>query len=120
MYSPNSFETIRPNEFLNGLIIGVHHRHNFGSVETGIKWIKPDFNWVNSFGIGWLRNPERHTGLKIQDMSMGYYETGVVIDDIIKVNLIGIGGGVFYRYGPYAFSNQIDNLAFKISMKIGF
>lgn len=120
LYSPNSFETIRPNEFLNGLIIGVHHRHNFGSVETGIKWIKPDFNWVNSFGIGWLRNPERHTGLKIQDMSMGYYETGVVIDDIIKVNLIGIGGGVFYRYGPYAFSNQIDNLAFKISMKIGF
>ncbi|MFT5902248.1 MAG: hypothetical protein ACI9LA_001456 [Bacteroidia bacterium] len=120
IFSPNSFETIRPNEFLNELIIGVHHRHNFGSVKTGIKWIKPEFNWVNSFGIGWLREPERHTGLKIQDMSMGYYETGLIIDDIIKLNLIGIGGGVFYRYGPYAFSKQIDNLAFKISMKIGF
>ncbi|MFT6027091.1 MAG: hypothetical protein ACI8P5_001350, partial [Bacteroidia bacterium] len=45
---------------------------------------------------------------------------GLIIDDIIKLNLIGIGGGVFYRYGPYAFSKQIDNLAFKISMKIGF
>ncbi|MGB0368030.1 MAG: DUF5686 family protein, partial [Flavobacteriales bacterium] len=120
VYSPNSFETIRPNEFLNELFIAVHQRHNFGSVKTGIKWIKPEFNWVNSFGIGWLSNPERHTGLKIQDMSMGYYETGLVINDLIKVNLIGLGAGVFYRYGPYAFSNQIDNLAFKISMKIGF
>jgi hypothetical protein len=120
LFSPNSFETIRPNEFLNELLIGVHHRHNFGSVKTGVKWIRPEFNWVNSFGIGWLQKPELHTGLDIKDMSMGYYETGLVIQDLIKVNLLGIGGGVFYRYGPYAFTNQIDNLAFKLSMNIGF
>ena len=120
IYSPNSYETIRPNEFLNGLIIGVHHRHNFGSVKTGIKWIRPDFNLANSFGIGWLREPQRHTGLTIQDMSKGFFETGIVVDDLIKVNLLGIGGGVFYRYGAYSFSNEIDNLAFKLSLKIGF
>jgi hypothetical protein len=120
VFSPNSFETMRPNEFLNQYQIAVHQRHNFGSVKTGINWIRPEFHWANSFGIGWLTKPEAHTGFKIQDMSMGFYETGIVIEDIIKVNLIGIGGGVFYRYGPYAFSNQIDNLAFKLSMKIGF
>lgn len=120
LFSPNSFETIRPNEFLNELLVGVHHRHNFGSVKTGVKWIRPEFNWVNSFGIGWLQKPELHTGLEIKDMSMGYYETGLVIQDLIKVNLLGIGGGVFYRYGPYAFTDQIDNLAFKLSMNIGF
>ncbi|MFM1875388.1 MAG: hypothetical protein RL266_1125, partial [Bacteroidota bacterium] len=59
-------------------------------------------------------------GLEIKDMRKGYYETGLVIEDIIKVNLIGIGGGVFYRYGAYAFSDQFDNLAFKLSMKLGF
>ena len=53
-------------------------------------------------------------------MSLGLFETGLVIEDIIKVNLIGIGGGVFYRYGSYAFSDEFDNLAFKLSMKIGF
>jgi hypothetical protein len=89
-------------------------------VKTGIKWIRPDFNWVNSFGIGWLTKPQIHSGLKIQDMSKGIFETGIVIDDIIKVNLLGIGGGVFYRYGAYAFSREFDNLAFKLSMKIGF
>lgn len=120
LFSPNSFETIRPNEFLNELFIGLHHRHNFGSVKTGIKWIRPEFNWANNFGIGWLQKPELHTGLEIKDMRKGYYETGLVIEDLIKVNLIGIGGGVFYRYGAYAFSNQFDNLAFKLSMKIGF
>ena len=120
LYSPNSFEVVRPNEFLNELFIGVHHRHNFGSVKTGIKWIRPEFNWANNFGIGWLQEPERHTGLEIKDMRMGYCETGLVIHDLIKVNLIGIGAGVFYRYGPYAFTDQIDNLAFKLGLKIGF
>ncbi len=120
VFSPNSFETIRPNEFLNQYIIAVHHRHNFGAIKTGITWIRPEFHWANSFGIGWLPVKWMHQGLEIQDMSMGYYETGLVIEDIIKVNLIGIGGGVFYRYGPYAFTDQIDNLAFKLSMKIGF
>lgn len=120
VFSPSSFETMRPNEFLNQYQIAVHHRHNFGSWKTGINWIRPEFHWVNNFGIGWLTKPQVHTGLTIQDMSMGFYETGLVIEDIIKVNLIGIGGGAFYRYGPYAFTNQIDNLAFKLSMKIGF
>lgn len=120
VFSPNSFETIRPNEFLNQYQIAVHQRHNFGSVKTGIKWICPEFHWANSFGIGWLTRPQLHTGLKIQDMSMGFFETGIVIEDIIKVNLIGIGGGVFYRYGSYAFPDEFDNLAFKLSMKIGF
>ena len=89
-------------------------------MKTGIKWIRPDFNLANSFGIGWLREPQRHTGLTIQDMSKGFFETGIVVDDLIKVNLLGIGGGVFYRYGAYSFSNEIDNLAFKLSLKIGF
>ena len=120
IFSPNSFETMRPNEFLNQIQIALHQRHNFGSIKTGIKWIRPEFHWVNSFGIGWLTRPERHTGLPIKDMHKGIFETGLVIEDIIKVNLLGIGGGVFYRYGAYSFSNEFDNLAFKLSMKIGF
>ncbi|MCF8275330.1 MAG: DUF5686 and carboxypeptidase regulatory-like domain-containing protein [Flavobacteriales bacterium] len=119
VFSPNSFETMRPNEFLNQIQIALHQRHNFGSLKTGIKWMRPEFHWVNSFGIGWLTKPQLHTGLTIEDMHNGYLETGLVIEDIIKVNLIGIGGGIFYRYGAYAFSDQFDNLAFKISMKLG-
>jgi hypothetical protein len=120
LFSPNSFETVRPNEFLNQYQIAVHQRHNFGSVKTGINWIRPEFHWANSFGIGWLTKAERHFGLPIKDMHKGIFETGIVIEDIIKVNLLGIGGGVFYRYGAYAYSEQFDNLAFKLSMKIGF
>lgn len=120
IYSPNSFETMRPNEFLNQYHIELHHHHNFGAVRTGIKWTDPEFHWVNNLGIGWLTQPQLHTGLAVQDMSMGFFETGVVIEDILKLNTLGLGGGVFYRYGAYAFSDQIDNLAFKLSMKIGF
>jgi hypothetical protein len=120
LFSPNSFETARPNEFLNQYQITLHHRHNFGSVKTGIKWIRPEFHWANNFGIGWLTDPWRHHGVEVKEMSSGLFETGLVIQDLIKVNLIGIGGGVFYRYGAYSFSHEIDNIAFKLSMKIGF
>lgn len=120
VFSPNSFETVRSNEFLNELLIAIHQRHNFGAIKTGVNWIRPEIHWANSFGIGWLNTPQLHTGFKIQDMSKGLFETGIVIEDIIKVNLIGIGGGVFYRYGAYSFSNEINNLAFKLSLKIGF
>lgn len=120
LFSPNTFETMCPNEFLHQYQIALHQRHNFGSVQTGIKWIRPEFHWANSFGIGWLNQTSRHTGLEIKDMRNGFFETGVMIQDLIKVNFLGIGGGVFYRYGSYAFSNQIDNFAFKLGMKIGF
>lgn len=120
VFSPNSFETLRPNEFLHQYQFAVHQRHQFASIKTGINWFQPQFNWVNSVGFGWLPSAHHHTGVPAQDMRKGFLETGIVIEDIIKVNLIGIGGGVFYRYGTYSFSNEIDNLAFKLSLKIGF
>jgi len=120
LYSANSFETMRTNEFLNRYFLALHHRHTFPAIKTGTKYVRPQFVWANNMGIGWLTYPQMHYGLNIQDMRKGFFETGIVIEDLFRHNIMGLGVGVFYRYGAYAYFNEFDNLAFKLSLKIGF
>lgn len=54
-------------------------------------------------------------------MSKGFMETGIIADNIVRVNYLdigylGLGVGVFGRYGAYAYENTSDNLVYKISM----
>ena len=72
-------------------------------------------------GFGTLKHPEKHQGIPFKTMEKGLFESGAIIDQIIRFNYIniayiGVGGGVFYRYGPNRLPNQRDNLAFKISI----
>lgn len=39
---------------------------------------------------------------------------------ILSLLYIGIGGGVFYRYGAYALPKAADNWAFKWGFSISF
>jgi hypothetical protein len=51
-------------------------------------------------------------------MERGYYETGFVMDNLLKINFLRLGVGYFYRLGPYMFINEWDNMAIKLSMQI--
>ena len=58
-------------------------------------------------------------------MNKGYYESGLVINDIVRVNLfnllyMGLGGGAFYNYGYYSSTETINNIKLKISLKASF
>ena len=53
-------------------------------------------------------------------MEKSYYESGLRIDDLYKVNFIGLGIGAFYRFGPYAFAETWDNVALKLAVTVGF
>ncbi|MGM0551677.1 MAG: hypothetical protein ACQESW_11405, partial [Bacteroidota bacterium] len=60
-----------------------------------------------------------------RDMNKGYYESGVVLNDLVRYNLfnffyVGLGAGVFYNYGYYANDAWDKNLKFKISGSISF
>lgn len=118
-FSPGSFETMRNNEFVNRYFVAIHHQHNFGTWNTGKDAIQPEFNWVNNIGFGWMPGNSSITGNNIRPNDKGLYETGVVIENILKSTIGGIGGGVFYRYGPYSFGETLDNFAFKVSIKLG-
>ncbi|MEO6169155.1 MAG: DUF5686 family protein [Chitinophagales bacterium] len=125
LFSANSFQTMRSNEFISSGFASVFFRQDFQS--NVIRWGKfqPNFVFVTNIGWGTLSNPEVHLNTTAKSMDKGYFESGLMINNIVGKKFFGIarlsaGGGLFYRYGPYAFSNPFDNLAVKVSWSYNF
>ncbi len=116
----NTFNTMRPHEFISQRFANIHVRHDFGTLLFKTKNWQPRFVLTSSAGWGDAKDilvfpildPETTT------MHKGYYESGLQINNIYVLNISGFGIGIYYRYGPYALSKEIDNFAFKISANI--
>jgi hypothetical protein len=118
----NSFQTMLPYEFLSDKYIHLFYSHNFGSLLINTKKFKPQFIIVQNSGWGALNNAS-YQGIDFKTKEKVYLESGLIINNIIKLNYInmfylnfGIGG--FYRYGYYSSNNFTDNFALKLSMSI--
>jgi len=115
----NIFETAQPNEFLSDRMMVGFLRFEFNPWQI----VKDKFEPIISlrFNAGWgaLNNPERHQLVLFKTMNQGFYEAGIVFDNLLNLGVAGYGFGVFYRIGPYASTNEWHNLAFKLSLRIG-
>ena len=123
LYAPNSFGTMRSNEFLSNKYASIYLYHDFGYLLfKGKKWFHPEFALSQNIGFGWLDNPEKYAKIIIDPkvMNLGYYESGLLINNLINLKVYTIGIGAFYRWGPYSFDNVGDNFAYKISMIFPF
>ena len=116
----NTFETMRPNEFLADRYATVNVQHSFGHLLFKGKKFKPVPVLVGNAGWGALSSPERHRGYTFKPLDQGYYEAGLRIDNLLKLGFTGFGVAAFYRLGPLAFSDPVDNLAVKLSMVLAF
>ncbi len=112
----NTFETMRPNEFLADRYVTVHARHSFKNLLFEGKWFKPVPVIVLNAGWGALAHPERHRGYTFSPLTEGYYEAGLQVDNVLHSGFTGIGIGAFYRLGPQAFPDPMDNLAIKATL----
>ena len=112
----NAFETILPYEFLANKYVYFHFRHSFKGLLLKIKKFQPEFVLTSSVGYGDLDHKELHQGIAFKTMNKGFYESGLVINSILKLNNSTFGIGAFYRYGPYQFDKPSDNFAFKLSL----
>lgn len=117
--SPYSFGTIRVNEFLSDEYLAVYFRHDFGSLLFGNKPFVPHPVLVSSFTIGDLQYADDHKNIIFNTLEKGYYESGIMFNSILKSSLAEIGFGIMYRYGPYSFTNEKDNFAYKLTFGIG-
>ena len=125
VYYKNRFNTMSPNTFANNEVANLFFSHDFGTLLFSTKKWKPKIIITQAIGYGKLTNTGVHQGLVLKDMSKGYYENGLIINDIIRFNYmdviyIGIGGGAFYNYGFYSSSNELDNFKFKITTSFSF
>ncbi|MDF2437419.1 MAG: hypothetical protein K0Q95_1795 [Bacteroidota bacterium] len=125
LYVDNTFQTMGLYEFLNDRYANLFLSHDFGSLLFKRPKFQPQFVLFTNIGFGTLSYPKQHLNLGFKTMEKGFYESGVLVNNLLRVNYyniayLGIGGGVFMRYGPYSEPDVESNLAYKFSLVITF
>ncbi|MCB2208862.1 MAG: DUF5686 and carboxypeptidase regulatory-like domain-containing protein [Bacteroidetes bacterium] len=120
IYAPNSFGTMRTGEFLSDRYASLYLTHNFGNLLLDFKRFHPEFMIVTNITFGTLSNEENHHNIEYNTLEKGYYESGLVIRKLLDLQILDLGVGVLYRYGPYGFDQVSKNFAYKFSIFYGF
>lgn len=123
VYAPYTFSTMHSNEFLSNKYASLFIYHDFGYLLfKGKKWFHPEFALSQNIGFGWLDDPERYAynSINPREMNLGYYESGLLINNLVNLRVYTVGIGAYYRWGPYSFDNVSDNFAYKISLIFPF
>ncbi|MFU8842252.1 MAG: DUF5686 family protein [Bacteroidales bacterium] len=118
LFAPGSFATMRMNEFLMNRYGALYFTHDFGKLLMKGGLIKPEFAIATNIGFGRLDYTESHHNIDYKTMEKGYYESGLLINNLLNLRLYSIGLGAFYRYGPYALDTFIGDAAFKVTLKL--
>lgn len=122
--SEGYFETMRMNEFLSSEYAAIFLSHDFGKLLYQTKHFKPGISISTAYGMGSLNNKAQHQGISFKTMEKGYTESGILLRDLFVLKTpfynMGLGAGVFYRYGAYKNIAEKDNLALKLNLTISF
>lgn len=116
----NTFNTMRPNEFISDRFATLHFMHDFGNVLYKKKYSRPSIAITTSIGWGDCKfvNDVEDSDFA-RKMNKGYYESGLQLNNLLCLSIEGFGLGVYYRYGPYRFTdNEMKNWAFKLTWTI--
>lgn len=117
---PNTFETMLPAEFFSERQTALFTRFTFLPIKNKTKWTEPQFSIHNAAGFGQMDNRSAHYNNDFKVHDEGYFETGIIVDNLLKYGFNGFGIGVFHRYGPYAFDSLKDNFIYKLSVQFNF
>jgi hypothetical protein len=127
VYVPDHFQTAGLYEFAANSTVNLFVEHNFGNLLFKPENIsfRPEIFVIQNMSYGSLHNATAHKLLVFKVPEKGLFESGLMIKNIYRRSLyslvyIGIGGGVFYRYGYYALPKAADNWAFKWGVSISF
>ena len=115
--SENSFATMRLNEFVSNRFANFHFQQDFGKLLFSRGQFQPGIVLATSVGFGQLTYDPNHVNLDQESYEKGYFESGVLFNNLLRHWFIGYGLGVFYRYGPYSLPKTIDNFAFKFTIR---
>jgi len=116
--APFSFNTMRQNEFAATQYAAVHLRHEFGhNFYSSSQKFKPVFVLSQNMGIGSL-DSSTSTRYQMDDFRKGYYESGFEINNLLRMDFLSWGVGIYYRYGPYRLPAPGDNFAYKFGFYI--
>ncbi|MBP6978561.1 MAG: DUF5686 family protein [Bacteroidales bacterium] len=117
IFAPHSFATMGLNEFVIDRYVAFYLTHNFGKLLFRTRGFEPELELTTNIGFGSLKHTEYHHHITIKTMEQGFFESGLNINKLLNLsNLISMGLGVHYRYGPYHLAKEMNNFAFKFTM----
>jgi hypothetical protein len=127
VWAANHFNTMGLYEFTSDQYSTLFITQNLKELlwKTNVSWSKPNLSLIQGFTIGSLKNKENHQGIEIKSLEKGYFESGMTVDNIVRVKLgklfyLGAGGGVFYRWGANSLPQQNQNLTYRVVWNVGF
>lgn len=115
----NTFETMLPSEFYNSSQTAVFTRFTFNSFQTKANWNEPQIGIHHAMGYGEMNTKANHS-ISFQSMEKGFFEGGLILNNLLSTNSIGLGIAGFYRYGSYSQSDWRKNIVPKITLSIHF
>ncbi len=126
IFVENYFQTMGIYEFTADQHASLFFTHNFGALlfKSKVDWFKPELMLVQNIGFGSLNNQKNHQIADLQTLDKGFYESGMVINNLWLRKFIGFkqgfGLGVFRRYGNYSLAEGIQNWSFKLTNTFSF
>jgi len=121
VYAPSSFSTMRMNEFLSDRYISLFYMHNFGKLLFKTPKFQPEFLIATNIAFGLLKNNDGyHYNVDYKTLEHGYFESGVLINNMLNLRIYSIGIGGFYRYGGYSLGSVWENMALKFTIVFPF
>ena len=125
----SSFHALTGNLYASNQYFNAFLYHDFGTLlgKTRSKVFRPRVAVAQSFGWSKLNHPERHSSADVDifDMHRNYFETGLVIEDIIRTEpfnmfFLGFGGGIYGAYGGSVGKSFEKTLTPKIRISTSF
>lgn len=125
LYVENTFQTMGLYEFVSDKYANLFFSHNFGSLLFKRPKFQPQLVLFTNAGVGTLEHPGQQSHLGFKTMEKGFFESGLLINNVVRVNYynivyLGFGGGAFMRYGTYADVKTEKNMAYKLSLVLTF
>ncbi|AWA29387.1 hypothetical protein HYN48_04410 [Flavobacterium magnum] len=113
----NTFQTMRPYEFLSDRYVNIFLSHHFSGLLFKAGQFQPGISLHTNAGWGDISRPYVHnTDYRIK--RNWFFESGLQLDSLLKADYFGIanagfGIGAYYRYGAYSLPDFKDNIALK-------
>jgi hypothetical protein len=118
----NAFQTMQLYGFFTDRYVHSFINYNLGNVFTKNSKFKPELAFAFNLGWGKLKGrKDIHELIAVRDYSEGYYEAGVILNNLLRLKLYkyfygGLGLGTFIGHGPGA---ENGAFAIRISYELG-
>ncbi len=119
------FQTMGIYEFISDRFVSLFFKQDFGTLLMKSNRFRPNIILEHNLSFGSLQQPELHQNVEFKTLEKGFFEAGLILENLIRVKYlnmayIGLGAGMYYRYGPNQNELFRDNVAWGLKISVSY